>query len=156
MAISEADEKMMADAAETAGWRRRDLNGVTVWTLRGFDGIFSLSECMVYICQGWAAQRLADLVKPWWKDRSVWLTILASSGGLMTAVTNELVGSQNHVLSAAGMMLASMAPFISNFIHKQAQEAAVLDMRKADTYWAAQPPPKTLGPPAPAPVEPPK
>ncbi len=141
MSLSDADVEKMSSHLEAAGWRRRDINGVVVWTLRGFDGLFSLVEAFGYVCAGWSAQRLADLVKPWYKDRAVWFTVLSAFGGVGTAIITELVGSQNHILSSLGLALGTLAPFIARYLHAQAQQAAVLDMRKSDEFWAAQPPP---------------
>jgi hypothetical protein len=136
------DEKRLVEQLEAAGWRSRDVNGTLIWTLRGFEGSSTTIEAHGHICAGWAAQRLADLVKPWYLDRSVWLTVLAASGGVTTAVVNELVGSQNAILSAAGMALATLAPFIGKYIHTQAQAAAALDMRKPEGLLSPAQPPK--------------
>ncbi len=156
--LTEADEKQLSEFAETAGWRRRDINGVTVWTLRGFDGGFSFVEMIGLTFQGWAAQRLAALTKPFYLDRSFWLTLLSSCGGLATALINELIGSQNHILSSAGMAIAAAAPFIGKYIHDQAKTSAALDMRRAQEYWDTQPPPRPLPAlvPVVAPVDPPR
>lgn len=140
--LTDEDEKKQVAYLEAAGWRPQSVNGVVVWTLRGFDGIYSLTEAFGWVCQGWAAQRLAALVLPWYKDRSVWLTIAAASGGVVTALASELAGSQNHILSAAGMAIASAAPFVSKYVNERARQAAALDMRPPPSQGQLPQPPR--------------
>lgn len=158
--FTEDEMKQLAEHAEAGGWRKRDFNGQMVWALRGFDGSFTFAEALCYICQGWGAQRLANLVKPWWRTWSAWLTILPMFGGFATALINELAGSHNQTISALGISLGTAAPFIGKFIRDQAEKAAALDMRKADEFWAVQPRSALLAPPRPNPgpvdVGPPK